>query len=131
MGKFQDNSSSKPWATNQEISSSRPHSEIQMPQKGVPSKLLQHEKKETPSTKPSSTNRTQKQSQQESGKSGAPFFNSTETPKKVSGLEIDSHKVSSQQKQVNEKTNIQGGPSQNLTLQKASLELDKEKFQDN
>merc|ERR1712142_50104 len=119
------------WAPNQETSSNRPHSEIQMPQKGVPSKLLQHEKKETPSTKPSPTNTSQNQSQQESGKSGTAFFNSAETPKKVSGSEVDSHKVSSQQKQVNQKTDIQGGPSQNLTLQKASLESDEQKFQDN
>merc|ERR1712142_467606 len=52
--KFQDNSSSKPWAQNQETTSDGPHSDIQMPKKGVPSKLLQYEKKEKPKTaKPS------------------------------------------------------------------------------
>merc|ERR1712142_963617 len=40
--------------SNQEKSSDSPHSDIQMPKKGVPSKLLQHEKKEKPKTaKPS------------------------------------------------------------------------------
>merc|ERR1712142_5506 len=40
--------------SNQEKSTDRPHSDIQMPQKGVPSKLLQHEKKEMPKTAKSS-----------------------------------------------------------------------------
>merc|ERR1712142_176505 len=115
-----------------EISSNRPHSETQMPQKGVPSKLLQHEKKETPSTKPSTTNTTQYQSQQEPGNSGAPFFNSSETPNKVSGSEMDFHKISSQQQQVNQKTDIPGRPPQNQTSQQqTSLESDTENFQDN
>jgi len=128
---FQDNSSSKPWSPNQETSAMRPHSEIQMPQRGVPSKLLQHEKKDTPSTKPSTANTTQNQFHQEPGKSGAPFFNSTEIFKKGSGSDIDSHKTSSQQKQLNQKTDIRGGQLRNQTSQIASLESETEKFQDN
>merc|ERR1712142_187473 len=41
--------------SNQEKSTDKPHSDIQMPKKGVPSKLLPYEKKEVPKTAKHST----------------------------------------------------------------------------